>query len=247
MFIPGGCRVIVHRPIDVPDSFEMFGVSMNRDCSGNFLFRNQQGHGPYEHPIAAWKQSGIWLDKLIEYCNTIPIEEFGCSIQTATAHPYRWYPGTRNVVKNGEVDMFMKILKQIVVHREELNVNEASGTPLTNAQKRLLRFYESILDNAMKEASCCWMNLIRSFQRNKAGVYDQPYTRKGKDYYTVEQQQTLMAPRFLALSTRVISYYILCLLVSHDIFLAVGLFACTWRVKWPRNVSEENQQDLLRC
>ena len=199
----GKCLVRVHRDVDTNDSFEIFGISMHRDGSGQLVLRSNQGLGPYEGAIAAWKEAGNWVDKFVEYCNTVPREEFREGFTSGPGHPYGYWPGIKAIVKNGDVDQFLKIFKQIVDHREDLKMKEAFGSLLSSVQKRMLRFFDSILEPPMMAARSCWMNLIRCFQKNSRGFYDQPYTKKGLDHYSVVQQQLLMAPRFLATTVKV--------------------------------------------
>ena len=243
---PGSCRVCVHRLVDVPEPFELFGISMNRNGSGAMVLRSTAGLGPYEGAIAAWKDSAQWLDKFVEYCNSLPNEDFGECLRIGGVHPYRWWPTSQTVVRNGDVTKFLMILKQIVDHREDLQSKENYGDHLTTAQKKMLRYFESILVPSMKACSCCWMNLIRSFQKNRAGVYDQPYTKKGRERYSVEQQQLLMSPKFLAVTTKVIGHENFTKFNYYKYFscFSVGHVACAWGVEWPRNSAQKNRQDF---
>jgi len=177
---------------------------MQRDGSGKLDLQTTQGLGPYEDAIIAWKEGSLMVDRFVEFCHTLPLEEFGDTFTTSSGHPYRYWPGIESVVKNGDVAKFIQILKQIVNHREDFRIREAFGSTLSPAQKRMVKYFDSILCSPMKAAASCWMNLIRCIQRNKAGVHDQPYTKKGLEHYSVEQQQQLMSPELLATTVKVL-------------------------------------------
>jgi len=199
----GASLMQVHRDVNAHDAFEIFGMSMERGGAGKLELRTDQGLGPYEQSIAAWKEGARIVDHFVEFCNLTPLEEFGESFAMSGSHPYRYWPGIKAVVKKGDVALFVKILKEIVDHREDLQNRVLYGYTLSHAQTRMLKFLNAILVSPMKAAGSCWMNLIRCMQRNKAGVYDQPYTKKGLDHYSLEQQELLMSPSFLATAVKV--------------------------------------------
>jgi len=217
---------------------------MQRDGSGKLDLKTSQGHGPYEGAIAAWKEASLMVDCFVDFCHTLPLEEFGDTFTPSSVHPYRYWPGIEAVVKNDDIAKFIRILKQIVNHREDLRSREAFGSNLSPAQKRMVKYFDSILTSPMKAASSCWMNLIRCIQRNKAGVHDQPYTKKGDEHYSVEQQQQLMSPVLLATTVKVLlsisQLYNACLLIFYALQLILLL------VHGELNGLETHQQKLAK-